>query len=71
MLTEDQAFEAMRLFLHAFWQRGGSDPKSDLVDILSWTGREVWGDGGTDDPAQWHDWTAAVEAAQRGERARL
>ena len=26
MLTEQEAFEAMRYFLTEFWQRGGSEP---------------------------------------------
>jgi len=68
MLTEDEAFDAMRHFLAAFWQRGGSDPNSDLVDLLSWTGRDAWDDGSTNDPAQWHDWLAAVRTVQRGDR---
>lgn len=66
MLTEEQAFEAMRHFLTAFWERGGSDADSDLVDLLSWTGRGTWADGGTNDPAQWSDWLAAVKAAKSG-----
>jgi hypothetical protein len=67
MLTEEEAFDTMRHFLEAFWQRGGSDPNSDLADLLSWTGRDVWDDGSTNDPAQWHDWLAAVRAVQRGD----
>jgi len=69
MLTEEQAFEAMRYFLTAFWKRGGSKSDSDLVDILSWTDRTVCADGGTFDPAQWADWLAAVRAVEAGERA--
>lgn len=71
MLTEEEAFAAMRLFLHAFWQRGGSQTDSDVFDVLLCTGREDWTDGGTNDPAQWPDWLEAVEAARRGERAPL
>ena len=70
MLTEKEAFESMRYFLTAFWQRGGSHPESDLVDLLSWTGQGVWKDGGTNDPAQWHDWLDAVRAVKAGERAK-
>jgi hypothetical protein len=69
VLTEQDAFDAMRYFLAEFWKRGGSASDSDLVDILSWTDRDVAGDGETDDPAQWHDWLAAVRAVQSGERA--
>lgn len=70
MLTEQDAFEAMRYFLAEFWTRGGSASTSDLVDILSWTDRDVAVDGCTNDPAQWDDWLAAVRAVQAGERAR-
>jgi hypothetical protein len=52
MLTEKEAFEAMRCFLQAFWERGGRNPESDLVDVLSWTAGDVWADGGANDPAQ-------------------
>jgi hypothetical protein len=69
MLTEKQAFEAMRCFLQAFWERGGSDPESDLVDVLSWTGSDVWADGGTQDPAQWEDWLSAVRSVRTGRNA--
>lgn len=70
MLTEQEAFEAMRYFLTEFWKRAGSTPDSELVDLLSWTDHDVWADGGTNDPAQWEDWLAAVRAVQAGERAR-
>lgn len=72
MLTEDEAFEAMRYFLTEFWKRGGSHADSDLVDILDWTGREDWPDGTTtNDPAQRDYWESAVRAVQSGERASL
>jgi hypothetical protein len=69
VLTEQDAFEAMRYFLMEFWKRGGSAPDSELADLLSWTERGGWADGGTSDPAQWDDWLAAVRAVQAGERA--
>lgn len=57
----------MRYFLTEFWKRGGSDPDSELVDVLSWTGSDIWVGEGTNDPAQWQDWLDAVRAikAQR------
>ena len=56
-LDEKQAFEAMRGFLTAFWER--ENRRSDVIrNILSWT--EFEPDGGTSDPAQWHDWLDAV-----------
>jgi hypothetical protein len=64
MLTENEAFEAMRRFLQAFWERGGSNPESDLVDVLSWTASDVWADGVTSDPAQWDDWLSAVRSVR-------
>ena len=42
MITERDAFEAMRYFLAEFWKRGGSQNDSDLVDILSWTATDAW-----------------------------
>jgi len=69
MLTEQEAFDAMRYFLTEFWKRGGSKADGDLFDVLRWTGTEDWSDGSTNDPAQWHDWLAAVLAVKRGERA--
>ena len=60
-LTERQAFDAMRVFLEAFWRRGGADDASELVKILSWT--QIAADGGAMDPAQWADWRDAVTSA--------
>jgi hypothetical protein len=68
MLTEEQAFDAMRQFLTAFWERGGSNPNSELADLVSWIGRDVWAGGGTNDPAQWGDWLAAVRTVRGGEQ---
>src|SRR3954453_6680912 len=69
MLTEQEAFEAMRYFLTEFWKRGGSNSDSDLVDILSWTSSDVWEDRGTNDPAQWQDWLNAAGSPRRSARA--
>ena len=69
MLTERDAFEAMRYFLTEFWKRGGSEAGSDLARLLDWTGTGDWTDGSTNDPAQWSDWLAAVRAVEAGERA--
>jgi hypothetical protein len=70
VVTEQEAFEAMRYFLTEFWKRGGSVPATELADLLSWIDHDVWADGSTNDPAQWHDWLAAVRAVQAGEQAR-
>jgi hypothetical protein len=69
VLSEEEAFETMGYFLHEFWKRGGSVEGTELAQLLSWTGREVWADAGTNDPAQWEDWLEAVRAVQAGERA--
>ena len=69
MLTEEQAFKAMRSFLIAYWERGGSNPDSDLAALLGETGFHVWADGSTADPSQWSDWLAVVRAVQAGEQA--
>ena len=66
MLTDQEAFEAMRYFLTEFWKRGGSAPDSELVELLSSTDRDAWADGKTNDPAQWEDWLGAVRAVQAG-----
>lgn len=55
MLTEQEAFAATREFLRAFWERGGSNPGSDVAELLSWTDSDTWTDGDTNDPAQFHD----------------
>jgi len=61
-MTEREAFDAMRGFL-AEWSSVilPRDGEVDVFDLLSWT--EWWPDGGTSDPAQWHDWLGAVAAA--------
>ena len=69
MLSDEEAFEAMRYFLHEFWKRGGSRADTELARLLSWTGSDVWVEPGTNDPAQWEDWLDAVRAVQAGERA--
>lgn len=70
MLTEREAFEAMKYSLTECWKRGGGRADSDLVDVLSWTGSEDCADSTTNDPAQWHDWVVAARAVQSGDRAR-
>ncbi|SJM47412.1 hypothetical protein FM111_00920 [Brevundimonas diminuta 3F5N] len=57
-LTTDQAYQAMRAFLEAYWERGGR-PDSQLTDLLS--GMQG-GAGETADPAMWADWLDAIGA---------
>jgi len=51
MLTEEEAFDAMRHFLTAFWERGSSHLDSDVSELLRWTERDDWAGGPTYDPA--------------------
>ncbi|HBY42164.1 MULTISPECIES: hypothetical protein [unclassified Brevundimonas] len=57
-LTTDQAYQAMRVFLEAYWERGGR-ADTQITDLLS--GMQ----GGTEetaDPAMWADWLDAIGA---------
>jgi hypothetical protein len=61
-MTEREAFDAMRAFL-AEWSSHAprrQEGETDVFDLLSWT--EWDPDGGTSDPAQWHDWITAAAA---------
>jgi hypothetical protein len=58
-LSAPQAFEAMRRYLTAYWERGGRQ-ESELMLVLSEMNTTTWKDGGTADPAAWHDWEPAV-----------
>jgi len=66
-VSEREAFDAMRAFFAAEWKRGErisyAPGPPDLVLLESWTSWEP--DGGTSDPAQWHDWLTAVEQTKR------
>ncbi|HEY3636691.1 MAG TPA: hypothetical protein VGK90_00970 [Rhizomicrobium sp.] len=67
-LTELEAFDAMRVFLEAFWRRGGSRSE-DLRNLLSWMNRAPWPSekqhpslrGAPLDLAQWQDWLKAID----------
>ena len=63
-LTEGQAYDAMFLFVLEFWNRDKG--QSDLVDLLSFLDRGVWGDGGSTDPAMEGDWRRCVERIREG-----
>jgi hypothetical protein len=59
-LDERQAYDAMRAFLVAYWERGGRKD-DDIAQLLGWTDREsVWNDDEPFDPAMWGDWLDAV-----------
>ncbi len=57
MLTKDQAYDAMLVFLEAYWERGLKE-SDDLASLLTACSR--LGDGRSLDPAQLGDWEAAV-----------
>jgi hypothetical protein len=60
-LDELAAFDAMRTFLEAYWERGGKSSE-DIANLLSNLNRSVWANGMPGDPAMWQDWRDAVEA---------
>ncbi|WP_200945629.1 hypothetical protein [Methylobacterium sp. Leaf456] len=60
-ITVDDAFEAMRVFLEAYWNRG--DAKSDDIAVLLGSlNRNREAGIGPLDPAQWEDWLDAVSS---------
>lgn len=63
-INTDTAFEAMRIFLEAYWERGGygSDDIASLLGSLNRTGTGQF----PLDPAMWSDWVQAVETAASG-----
>jgi hypothetical protein len=59
-LTIQEAYAAMYLFLGDLYERAGFD---QLGGILG--GMSLLKDGGTADPAYWHDWLRMVEKSKR------
>ena len=57
-LSEREAFEAMRLFLDAFYERAGDDLDTLRADL------SIEADGEPLDPAAWQDWLAAVRSVK-------
>jgi len=55
MMSEREAFKAMRLFLEQFYARAGNDMATLLADI------GIEADGQPLDPAAWSDWLQCVE----------
>ena len=60
-LDELTAFDAMRTFLEAYWERGGK-ASEDIAVLLSSLSRDVWADRKPGDPATWNDWRKAVDS---------
>lgn len=67
-LNELQAFDAMRLFLEAYWERGGKQ-SDDLATLLGNLDREIWANSMPGDPAQWSDFRKAVSVVLAKELA--
>jgi len=64
-LTIQQGFDAMRFFLTRFNEREPPERRLTLEQLLRWSAQGGWDDPQmTSDPAQWHDWLAAVDAVQ-------
>jgi hypothetical protein len=62
-LSVREAFDAVRNFLEAYWERGlrSSD---DIAVLLSSMSGEMTKDGRPGDPAQWTDWLDAVRRVE-------
>ncbi len=61
-ISQQQALDAMRIFLNEYWERGGkeSDQIANLLSSLDNFGSQ---DGLPVDIALWHDWLRACEQA--------
>ena len=66
-LSPSDAFDALRHFLEAYWERGERS-SDDIAVLLGSLNRDVTRDGGPVDAALWEDWLNAVDKA-RGERS--
>ena len=66
VLTEEQAFKAMVVFLDRYYDRGGGT--DTLGAVLGDISSTLWADGGPNDPAQWNDWLVAVEIVLDAEK---
>ena len=66
-LDELAAYDAMRAFLEAYWDRGGRTSE-DVAVLLSFLSRDVWASEMPSDPAMWQDWREAVDKVSRSER---
>ena len=60
-IDTDTAFEAMRIFLEAYWHRGGRG-SDDIANLLGSLNRAERGQIPLD-PAMWSDWLQAVQGA--------
>lgn len=66
-LDELAAFDAMRAFLEAYWERGARSDDG-LAMLLSNLNRSSWADHSPGDPAIWEDWKDAVALIRNASR---
>lgn len=66
-LDELTAFDAMRVFLESYWERGGKQ-SGDLAALLGSLNRDVRDDSLPLDIALWEDWREAVNRAHANVR---
>jgi hypothetical protein len=59
LLDNDTAYAAMYEFLVDYYKRTNSDDIGGLLGSMS-----TLADGGTADPAIWHDWLLSIEKAK-------
>lgn len=59
ILTEEEAFRAMVIFLKSYYRRGHE--ADTLLDVLTDVSDSLTDDGSPNDPAQWKDWLSAVQ----------
>jgi hypothetical protein len=64
-LTAREAFDAMRLFLEAIWQREGR-PSDEIAFLI---GGSRWVDGSPIDVTMWEDWLRAVRICSSAEKS--
>ena len=64
-LNELEAFDAMRVFIETYWERGGKR-SDDLAVLLGNLDRETWANGVPLDRAQWDDFREAVNSVLGG-----
>jgi hypothetical protein len=62
VISDRDAFVAMRLFIEQFYSRAGNDMETLIADVT------IEGDGQPLDPAAWDDWLRCVEQATRPEK---
>ena len=67
-LTQVEAYDSMRAFLEAYWERG----LREFEEIAVLLGQlQCLDDGIPADPAHWDDWVAAVKSVKERKRSQL